>query len=480
MRVTSSVLILIIPLLFGSACVPSGAPSRATSPAPTATAIPPRTLKVEPNNPTVGTLLTATAEGLPPGAKVNLLWKTVQGGWVIKDYYHFDGKKFTETSQTLGQAVVDSGGHLTAQFRVPNDYGGVHDIIASSGGVALAQGGTEVKASFEMTPTEGPIGTLIEIKVQGLGWRTMESTWDVNWDNKEVGWISAVDSRGSATARLRAAGPVGDHILKVYTGYMGQSYLNYEQAPTAYLPRPQFVFHTLPGGQVPPSYAEPYPPQPVPAPATTGAKASLSPTQGPVNTHTVLTASGLPANQAVSLVWETWVGSRVSQEGYTSTEKTIGNATTGSNGTLSVPITIPDDLGGRHLLSIQANGKELARAYFVIETSIVSISPIKGTVGTTITIHLKGVGWTEYDNIMVATYDNAYMGYACGFNSQGDVVIHFAATGTPGIHLIDLYPGIYEGPAGGQQLYRLPQLTYADDHPGNKIPALRFAFEVTP
>ena len=30
-----------------------------------------------------------------------------------------------------------------------------------------------------------------------------------------------------------------------------------------------------------------------------------------------------------------------------------------------------------------------------------------------------------------------------------------------------------------QQLYRLPQLTYADDHPGNKIPALRFAFEVT-
>ena len=46
-------------------------------------------------------------------------------------------------------------------------------------------------------------------------------------------------------------------------------------------------------------------------------------------------------------------------------------------------------------------------------------------------------------------------------------------------HLIDLYPGIYKGPPEGQQLYGLPQLTYADDHPGNKIPALRFAFEVT-
>jgi hypothetical protein len=72
------------------------------------------------------------------------------------------------------------------------------------------------------------------------------------------------------------------------------------------------------------------------------------------------------------------------------------------------------------------------------------------------------------------------MSCACGFNSQGDVVVNFIATGEPGEHLIDLYPGIYEGPQNElQQLYRLPQLTYADDHPGNKIPALRFTFEVT-
>ena len=99
--------------------------------------------------------------------------------------------------------------------------------------------------------------------------------------------------------------------------------------------------------------------------------------------------------------------------------------------------------------------------------------------GTPVTIHLKGVGWTEYDNIYIATYDNGYMGYACGFNSRGDVVINFTAAGAPGVHLIDLYPGIYQGPEGSQQLYRLPQLTYADDHPGNRIPALRFAFTVT-
>ena len=60
----------------------------------------------------------------------------------------------------------------------------------------------------------------------------------------------------------------------------------------------------------------------------------------------------------------------------------------------------------------------VARAHFVIETSIVDMSPRSGPAGTPVTIHLKGVGWTEYDNIYVATYDNAYMGYACGFNSR--------------------------------------------------------------
>ena len=106
--------------------------------------------------------------------------------------------------------------------------------------------------------------------------------------------------------------------------------------------------------------------------------------------------------------------------------------------------------------------------------------PTSGPAGTPVTIHLKGVGWTEYDNIFAATYDNAYMGYACGFNTQGDVVINFKAAGEPGEHLIDLFPGIYEGPPKETQLlYRIPQLTYADDHPGNKIPALHFKFVVT-
>jgi hypothetical protein len=431
--------------------------------------------------PVVGSEVHVTADGLTPGRKVDLLWHTVKGGWVIEDYYHFRGKKFTETTRSLGQVEIGANGRFANSFRIPEDYGGVHEVTVVDNGVTLAQGGIEVGQTFELYPTEGPLGTPIELRVKGLGWRTMESTWVINWDNQEVGWVSATDTHGTAVARFRASGTVGEHQVRVYTGYMGQGYLNHEQAPNAYLPRPSFVFRVTPGSVARTAYAEPYPSQPVPSTegADEGVNLSVTPTQGPVLTRASLKASGLPANTPVSLVWGTWEGSRVSGNGFEPKETELTSLTVGAGGKLDTSLTIPDDLGGLHTVSLRAGKATLARAYFVVETSVVSISPTSGPPGTPVTIRLKGVGWTEYDNIYVATYDNAYMGYVCGFNSRGDVIVNFTAAGSPGVHLIDFYPGIYQGPEGSQQLYRLPQLTYADDHPGNRIPALRFAFEVT-
>lgn len=431
----------------------------------------------------VGATVRASAAGLPPGKMVDLTWGTVNGGWVVEDYYHFRGKKYSETTIKLGEFPVSSTGQVSASFKIPEDYGGVHEVVALMDGKAVAQNGINVTQTFELAPSSGPVGTPIELRVKGLGWRTMESTWAVNWDNVELGWVSAASSRGSAVARFRAAGPVGDHAIKLYSGWQGQSYLNYEQSPVARLPRPQFTFHTTAGAAPRDAYAEPYPPQAIPQNEVkvAGANLAISPAQGPVGTHAVLRGEGFPANASLQLMWQTYTGSRVSGLGFEPQENAIGQVKVGSDGKIAVPVTVPEDLGGLHGVALKNGDKLAARAFFAIETSIVSMTPKSGPAGTLVTIHLKGVGWTEYDNIYVATYDNGYMGYACGFNSQGDVVINFTAAGQPGEHLIDLYPGIYEGPpTEPQQLYRTPQLTYADDHPGNKIPALRFMFEVTP
>ncbi|PYR44073.1 MAG: hypothetical protein DMF93_01360 [Acidobacteria bacterium] len=359
----------------------------------------------------------------------------------------------------------------------------MHEVIARIDGRPVAQSAINVTQTFAMTPASGPVGTPIELKATGLGWRTMESTWVVNWDNQELGFVSAAGTRGSAVARFRATGSAGDHIVKLYTGWQGLGYLNYEQSPVASLPRPQFTFRTTAGAVGDTAYVEPYQPQPMPQieTAKSGTRLTLTPTQGAVGTHAVLKGEGFAPGAPLRLVWETAVGSRVTDAGFAPQQNEMEDVTPGADGRIERTLTIPDDLGGLHVVALRRGGDVVARAHFAIETSLVGVSPRSGPAGTPVTIHLKGVGWTEYDNIYVATYDNAYMGYACGFNSHGDVVINFTAAGDPGPHVIDLYPGIYQGPpTEPQQLYRLPQLTYADDHPGNRIPAIRVMFEVTP
>ena len=234
----------------------AAAPPRPAAPASTLKAAPSPSLKTltltraNTAKPVVGTEIDATAEGLPPNRTVDLLWETVDGGWVVEDGYRFRGKTVHREHESPGPTrTVGPDGRLAARFTIPEDYGGVHSVTVADAGVPLAQGGIEVTQTFEMHPSEGPIGTPIELRVTGFGWRTMDSTWVVNWDNQEVGYVSATDTRGSAVARFRATGPVGDHEIKVYTGYMGQSYLNHEQAPNAYLPRPRFVFRVTPGAR---------------------------------------------------------------------------------------------------------------------------------------------------------------------------------------------------------------------------------------
>ena len=115
----------------------------------------------------VGASVTASAAGLPAGRDAELRWGTVTGGWVIEDYYHFRGKKYSDSHSTLGTFPIDRNGRFEARFTIPEDYGGVHDVMVVVDGRTVAQNGIEVTQSFELSPTSGPVGTPIELRAKG-------------------------------------------------------------------------------------------------------------------------------------------------------------------------------------------------------------------------------------------------------------------------------------------------------------------------
>jgi hypothetical protein len=131
-------------------------------------------------------------------------------------------------------------------------------------------------------------------------------------------------------------------------------------------------------------------------------------------------------------------------------------------------------------------GKLVAEQPIFLKENIVGsgVSALTVKEGQLFTVHLKGIGWTQLDNTRGVTYDNSYIGYGCGFSSNGDMQLELRATGGAGTHLIDIYPVLFtETPSFANTPYGMaPMLTYARDLPGlamgYQLPAARLAITV--
>jgi len=180
------------------------------------------------------------------------------------------------------------------------------------------------------------------------------------------------------------------------------------------------------------------------------------------------------------------VGNRVNCSGtcWTFVSIPLGNATAAADGTLQSKITIPDGLGGWHVVQLLQGGKVMAQVPYYVQRSIFSVPRLVVKEGQVFQVHLKGLGWTQLDNTIAVDYDNSYVGYGCGFNSNGDVVLNLVATGGPGTHIIDGYPLLYtQQPSYANTPYGMqPFLSYATDEPalalGYQLPAIRLAITV--
>lgn len=466
----------------------------APAPAPASLA---RPLTVSPDTGYIGDAVSVSADGLTPGQQVELQWATWDGQYVTKpavETIEFYEHTYTEKRVTLGKGTVGLDGTLNASFTVPEDFGEVHDLYVTGGGQDIAHGGFRVLPEFSASPLEGPIGTPITIRVRGASVGTWESMWNVVYDNHYAGFMSAITTHGIATAVIRASGWIGTHTIDLFHGGKSLPYLNWEQSPQGHIPVYNFKFFVTSGSIAPPVGVDwPHAAQPTAPPpgvvtttssqqSTTGL-ATITPAAGPILSDVTLRATNLVPNTPAEVFWVTARGSRTTGLGWALDDQPLGTVTADPSGAIRMPITIPDDLGGWHSLQVVQNNALAAETFYLVQPSVVEVTPQRVRAGDAIQIHLKGVGWTELDNIYTVVYDTAYTGFACGFNSNGDVTINLHASGEPGVHLIDLYPAVYQGHGKPPFQFDTPMLTYADDHPslafGYRLPAFRLAITIT-
>ena len=497
------------------------------APVPVATA---KAITALPDNGIVGTPFKLSASGLPANAQVTLVWGTTDAAWradVDPTTVNYRGTKYTKINVIMGTVTTDANGAFTFATKAPVDFGSVHDIYALVNGTVVGKGGFEIRRSVSISPTSGPIGTPITLTYSGLGASLYQSGSAVNYDNKLAGEMLALWTRGHGTATIIASGRPGMHYISIQDA-IGIQYMNILQSPVPNATGGTVAFRvTKDAGIIKPYFTWPEQVTPVADahttlqvsavdPSSTNAVATLAPASGPVLSKTHLHVTGLPVDGSVDLKFSTVVGSRVDcPNGSTSCWKfnplPIGTGTV-TGGVLDQDVTIPDNLGGFHVVQVMQGGKLMAQALFYVKESLDVFKNASGKVvtlgvaradnspaklpagvgaptytfkqGEEFTISVRGVGWTQMDNTLNVTYDNSHIGYGCGFNSNGYMVIHLVATGEPGTHTIDLWPNLYSAnPSFADTQYgMLPLLSGGHDSPalalGYQVPSIHFTIKV--
>jgi len=206
---------------------------------------------------------------------------------------------------------------------------------------------------------------------------------------------------------------------------------------------------------------------------------SVAPTKGPVGSNMIITGTGLPASEPITLNWitsnTTWaVGLNIPQgdtnvpevNGVNSVPWTykIASTSTNSSGDFTATVKVPTDDNGQKVIQVVGAGfnSTQAEAVFVVEPHF-TFSPTSGPPGTPITVTATGLGNRLYAAEYHVLWDNSYIGYMTGVTTHGNGNFTFYATGAPGLHAVTIYNG-YPGPAfmNSQQAPASVQITSYD------------------
>jgi hypothetical protein len=144
-------------------------------------------LALNPEKGVVGSSFTARLDGLKPGQSVSFEWGTWDGAYQMNpspETVQYEQRTFTPRRAPLGSVNANADGVAELTVQTPEDYGEVHDIFAVVDGKDVARGGYRIQLAATISPSEGPIGTPVTIKVTGMGAMSYSgSTLAVRYDN---------------------------------------------------------------------------------------------------------------------------------------------------------------------------------------------------------------------------------------------------------------------------------------------------------
>ena len=215
----------------------------------------------------------------------------------------------------MARVRSDAAGRLQATFKTPEDFGFNHDIVLQQGDRLMTQVAYSIDMSVDVSPRSGPLGTPITIDVKGIGYRSLEMSFNLLSDNRWTGWISAVTTHGSGRLTIPATGHVGDHVIEVLHGQFGFPYRNQEQSPEPDRPRFSIPFTVTAGA-------------PVPAPSTGGAGADArasadshgdlrsNPRFSGVGEKVTVTGEKFTPGERYTLNWTRVIGNRIDGGGW--------------------------------------------------------------------------------------------------------------------------------------------------------------------
>lgn len=441
------------------------------------------TLTLTPSEGPPETPVTASGAGVPPGAAVSILWFTMEGNRV-------SGSGFVEVNQTIAAGIADAQGRYSITFVAPYDLGGpAHRVQAAVAGATVAESSFVLARDAWITPTEGPEGTLIEVRLVAGGWTQFDNNIAILWDNRFLGFACSFNSQGNISVWVQAVGGVGPHVLSIYPAlYWGPSdgptpwkhpMMNPQDAPTPYAIE-ELSFTVTSGAGIsrnkgtdlrdvtaPDSLAIP---NLAAVPVLDGTPHFTLGNGGKAvaGGQMPYALAGFSANAEVEIRWqtvtmETKIGGALLDKFYgweaTGVNETLATVPVDATGKASGTLQTPMDFGGLHIVEAVVGGNALASAEWWI---IPKFAAGLNADGTRIEIHGTGLGWEKYTSVWDILYDGALFGWVSAFTGEGSVDVSLPVVGAPGLHTIEIHEGsnawpylnMHESPWPWEPVYR--------------------------